>query len=51
MFPHDPVLLRGGFFREVAGLLAGLAVEEVSEVVGFDLREVALAHWKYYNRN
>lgn len=51
MFPHHSILLRDVLPREVTGLLARLAVEEVPEVVGFDLREVALAHWKYYNRN
>jgi hypothetical protein len=52
MVPHDAVLLGNGLPRKIAtGLLAGLAVEEVPEVVGLDLREIALPHWKYYNGN
>ena len=45
MFPHDPVFFRDGLAREIAtGLLARLTVEEVTEVIGLDLREVALTH-------
>ena len=45
VLPHHAVLLGEGLPREVAAaLLAGLAVEEVPEVVGLDVREIALPH-------
>lgn len=48
VLPHHPIFLGVALAREVARcLLAGLGVEEVAEVGGLDLGEVALAHTEF----
>jgi hypothetical protein len=48
VFPKELTSLGGGLFGEEAGIVAGLAVEEVAEIVGFNIIQIALAHCKYY---
>jgi hypothetical protein len=48
VLPHHPIFLGVALAREVARcFLAGLGIEEVAEVGGLDLGEVALAHTEF----